>query len=110
MGRYASLYQQFDGKGTVNALIKTPNIDRIANEGVMFTDYYAEQSCTAGRASFITGQSVMGVAGEAQVPPVGMSPSGPDQTPNHCAGRCIAWAAMVWFLSERYARSGRLRL
>jgi arylsulfatase A-like enzyme len=36
---------------------KTPNIDRIANEGMMFTDYYAEQSCTAGRASFITGQS-----------------------------------------------------
>ena len=36
---------------------KTPNIDRIANEGVMFTDYYAEQSCTAGRSSFITGQS-----------------------------------------------------
>jgi arylsulfatase A-like enzyme len=36
---------------------KTPNIDRIANEGVMFTDYYGEQSCTAGRASFITGQS-----------------------------------------------------
>jgi arylsulfatase len=36
---------------------KTPNIDRIAHEGLMFTDYYAEQSCTAGRASFITGQS-----------------------------------------------------
>ena len=36
---------------------KTPNIDRIATEGVMFTDYYGEQSCTAGRASFITGQS-----------------------------------------------------
>jgi arylsulfatase A-like enzyme len=35
----------------------TPNIDRIAREGVMFTDYYGEQSCTAGRASFITGQS-----------------------------------------------------
>ncbi|AOW99729.1 arylsulfatase [Moorena producens PAL-8-15-08-1] len=35
----------------------TPNIDRIANEGMLFTDYYAEQSCTAGRASFITGQS-----------------------------------------------------
>src|ERR1035441_6688702 len=35
----------------------TPNIDRIANEGTMFTDFYAEQSCTAGRASFITGQS-----------------------------------------------------
>jgi len=36
---------------------KTPNIDRIAREGMIFTDYYAEQSCTAGRASFITGQS-----------------------------------------------------
>ena len=35
---------------------KTPNIDRIANEGIRFTDYYAEQSCTAGRAAFITGQ------------------------------------------------------
>jgi arylsulfatase A-like enzyme len=35
---------------------KTPNIDRIANEGALFTDYYAEQSCTAGRAGFITGQ------------------------------------------------------
>ena len=37
---------------------KTPNIDRVANEGMMFTDYYGEQSCTAGRSSFITGQSV----------------------------------------------------
>ena len=35
---------------------RTPNIDRIAREGVRFTDYYAEQSCTAGRAAFITGQ------------------------------------------------------
>jgi arylsulfatase A-like enzyme len=35
---------------------KTPNIDRIANEGLSFTDYYAEQSCTAGRSAFITGQ------------------------------------------------------
>ena len=35
---------------------KTPNIDRIAREGMLFTDYYGEQSCTAGRASFITGQ------------------------------------------------------
>jgi arylsulfatase A-like enzyme len=35
---------------------KTPNIDRIAKEGMMFTDYYAEQSCTAGRSTFITGQ------------------------------------------------------
>lgn len=36
---------------------KTPNIDRIANEGAVFTDYYAEQSCTAGRSTFLTGQS-----------------------------------------------------
>ena len=35
---------------------KTPNIDRIANEGAMFTDWYAQQSCTAGRAAFILGQ------------------------------------------------------
>jgi arylsulfatase len=37
---------------------QTPNIDRIAREGMIFTDYYGEQSCTAGRSSFITGQSV----------------------------------------------------
>ena len=35
---------------------RTPNIDRIASEGLSFTDYYGEQSCTAGRAAFITGQ------------------------------------------------------
>lgn len=37
----------------------TPNIDKIANDGVIFTDYYAEQSCTAGRSTFITGQSTL---------------------------------------------------
>lgn len=36
---------------------RTPNIDRIGNEGALFTDWYGEQSCTAGRAAFITGQS-----------------------------------------------------
>jgi arylsulfatase A-like enzyme len=51
----------------------TPNIDRLAKEGMMFTDYYAENSCTAGRSSFITGQSPfrtglskVGVPGAAQ--------------------------------------------
>src|SRR5262245_57479039 len=51
---------------------RTPNIDRIASEGMLFTDYYAEQSCTAGRAAFIMGQSVfrsglskVGLAGAA---------------------------------------------
>ncbi len=36
---------------------RTPNIDRVANEGLAFTDYYAQQSCTAGRAAFLTGQN-----------------------------------------------------
>src|SRR5258705_902305 len=36
---------------------RTPNIDRVAKEGTMFTDWYGQQSCTAGRAAFITGQS-----------------------------------------------------
>jgi Sulfatase len=36
---------------------RTPNLDRIANEGALFTDYYGQQSCTAGRAAFITGQN-----------------------------------------------------
>jgi arylsulfatase len=51
----------------------TPNIDRIANEGVVFTDHYAQQSCTAGRASFILGQHpfrtgmlTIGMPGSAQ--------------------------------------------
>jgi arylsulfatase len=52
------------GQGNISAFTKglmgyrTPNIDRVANEGMIFTDYYGEQSCTAGRSSFITGQSV----------------------------------------------------
>ena len=52
------------GQSNISAFTKglmgyrTPNIDRIANEGMLFTDYYGEQSCTAGRSAFITGQSV----------------------------------------------------
>ena len=59
---------------------RTPNIDRIAREGMKFTDWYAEQSCTAGRAAFITGQSVfrtglskVGVPGS----PIGLSGEDP---------------------------------
>jgi arylsulfatase A-like enzyme len=44
---------------------RTPNIDRIANEGVRFTDYYGEQSCTAGRAAFICGHTKVGMPGAA---------------------------------------------
>ena len=36
--------------------MRTPNLDRLAAEGMRFTDYYAEASCTAGRANFITGE------------------------------------------------------
>ena len=55
---------------------KTPNIDRIAKEGMMFTDSYGEQSCTAGRSSFITGQSVLRTGlSKVGIPaaPIGMS-------------------------------------
>lgn len=59
---------------------RTPNIDRLAEEGMRFTDSYGEQSCTAGRASFITGQSVyrtgmskVGVPGAG----IGLSPEDP---------------------------------
>jgi arylsulfatase len=58
----------------------TPNIDRIANEGVIFTDYYGEQSCTAGRSAFITGQhpvrtglTKVGIPGA----PLGIQPEDP---------------------------------
>jgi arylsulfatase len=55
---------------------QTPNIDRIAREGMLFTDSYGEQSCTAGRSSFITGQSVLRTGlSKVGIPaaPVGMS-------------------------------------
>ncbi len=59
---------------------KTPNLDRLASEGMLFTDYYAEASCTAGRANFITGElpirtglTTVGQAGS----PLGM----PDEAP-----------------------------
>lgn len=59
---------------------RTPNIDRIAREGMLFTDSYGEQSCTAGRSSFITGQSVyrtgLSKVGMPGVD-VGMSPEDP---------------------------------
>ncbi|MFV0300740.1 MAG: sulfatase-like hydrolase/transferase, partial [Paracoccus sp. (in: a-proteobacteria)] len=53
------------GQGNISAYTKglmgytTPNIDSIADDGMIFTDYYAEQSCTAGRSTFITGQSTL---------------------------------------------------
>jgi len=71
---------------------KTPNIDRIAKEGVLMTDYYAEQSCTAGRASFITGQygirtglTNVGLPGA----PIGIQ----DEDPTACCSTTTTWAS-----------------
>src|SRR4026208_2108223 len=55
---------------------RTPNIDRIAREGMMFTDSYGEQSCTAGRSAFITGQSVYRTG-----PRKGGAPAPPSRAP-----------------------------
>src|SRR6185436_920812 len=55
---------------------RTPNMDRIAKEGMLFTDSYGEQSCTAGRSSFLTGQSVYRTGlSKVGIPaaPIGMS-------------------------------------
>src|SRR5215468_5297665 len=52
---------------------ETPNIDRIGNEGAMFTHYYAEQSCTAGRTAFITGMQPVRVG--MTLPEIPGSPS-----------------------------------
>ena len=59
---------------------RTPNIDRIADEGMRFTDSYGEQSCTAGRSSFITGQSVYRTGlSKVGMPaaPIGLQPEDP---------------------------------
>ena len=57
---------------------RTPHLDKLAKEGMLFTDYYAEASCTAGRANFITGQlpirtgmTTVGQAGRQDRPPGG---------------------------------------
>ena len=47
---------------------RTPNIDRVGNEGVAFTDYYAQQSCTAGRASSCASQRLRCVRSETSTP------------------------------------------
>ena len=70
----------------------TPNIDRIANEGAIFTDYYGQQSCTAGRAAFITGQSPLRT-GLLKVGLPAAKEGLSEQGPDHCraaqaAGLC----------------------
>src|SRR5262249_12150516 len=70
---------------------KTPNLDKLAAGGMMFTDYYAEASCTAGRANFITGQiplrtglTTVGQAGaDVGVPPRARTPAPPPKGPRY---------------------------
>src|SRR5258708_16472704 len=70
---------------------RTPNLDKLAKEGMLFTDYYAEASCTAGRANFITGElpirtgmTTGGQAGAKKGPPAGARPIAPGlQAPGH---------------------------
>ena len=61
---------------------QTPNIDRIASEGMRFTDNYGQQSCTAGRAAFITGQNPLPhrphQSGHAGRRPIGLQPEDAD--------------------------------
>src|ERR1700728_1653835 len=59
---------------------RTPNLDRMASEGMRFTDYYAEASCTAGRANFITGELPIRT-GWTTVGQAGASIGMPDQAP-----------------------------
>ena len=62
---------------------RTPNIDRIANEGAIFTDYYGQQSCTAGRAAFITGQSPLRT-GLSEGRTAGRERGAVGEGPDHC--------------------------
>ena len=56
-GRYASAYRQFEGENSLNALIETPNFDRIAREGVLFRNAFVPApSCTPCRSSILSGQ------------------------------------------------------
>jgi len=68
---------------------RTPNLDRLAGQGMMFTDYYAEASCTAGRANFITGELPIRT-GLTTVGQAGATIGMPDQAPT------IAIALNVW--------------
>ena len=81
---------------------RTPNIDRIAKEGAIFTDYYGQQSCTAGRAAFLTGQS-------ASVPVCSRSACpGPKRgCPRRPHAGRTAQATRVWLRPVRQEPPGR---
>ena len=84
---------------------RTPNIDRIGNEGAAFTDYYGQQSCTAGRAAFITGQNPIRT-GLTKVGMPGADVGHPGGRPDH---RGIIEAAGLRNRPVRQEPSGRQR-
>jgi len=68
---------------------QTPNIDSVAQEGALFTDWYAQQSCTAGRAAFILGQHPFRTGSS------GSTPSAPGCSPSGCPDRTRG-SEMIW--------------
>src|SRR5881397_143640 len=68
-------------RGTMSG--KTPNLDKLASQGMLFTDYYAEASCTAGRANFISGQLPLrtGLTTVGQAAPTSASRMRPSRAP-----------------------------
>ena len=80
---------------------RTPNIDRVAKEGMRFTDSYGEQSCTAGRSSFITGQSVYRTGlSKVGMPGVDMGLSAEDPTIAERQIEAVIFYWMAWNLVE----------
>ena len=93
---------------------RTPNIDRIGKEGAMFTDWYGEQSCTAGRAAFITGQSPIRTGlTKVGLPGADIGMRAEDPSSPNCSSR---WAMRransartIWATGMRSCRRARLR-
>ena len=75
---------------------RTPNIDKLAREGAIFTDYYTEASCTAGRANFITGELPIRV-GLTTVGQAGATVGMPAAAPTIATDAPLRAAATAWF-------------
>ena len=82
---------------------KTPNLDKLAAEGMLFTDYYAEASCTAGRANFITGELPLRT-GLTTVLPCTLSARKPNSSQKYTSPpEAFACLAMAGYRSCRHA-------
>jgi len=88
---------------------ETPNIDRIGNEGALFTDYYAEQSCTSGRNSFFTGMHPLRTGMIPPQLPAARPTCGPvpRRSPSSCtisATTPASSARTIWAITPRHCR------